>query len=161
MSVDWVILHWYARGADRRSGGRAGGRCTVTRLPNFLGWVDYHISLAMGLRPRVELRYENREQCPLTRLVKMLMDSSGLPSSTFIVDEVFSLSAGNHISISIFFCQSNSYVFLFCFLGMWKWLPWRLVKCPWFWLLSNFVEVEGEGRREADTVEEKTQKLPI
>ena len=25
---------------------------TVTWLPNFLGWVDYHISLAMGLRPR-------------------------------------------------------------------------------------------------------------
>ena len=25
-------------------------RCTVTLLPNFLGWVDYHISLAMGLR---------------------------------------------------------------------------------------------------------------
>ena len=25
---------------------------TVTWLPNFLGWVDYHISLAMGLCPR-------------------------------------------------------------------------------------------------------------
>ena len=25
---------------------------------HFLGWVDYHISLAMGLRPRVELRYK-------------------------------------------------------------------------------------------------------
>ena len=38
---------------------RTDGRCTVTWLPNFLGWVDYHISLAMGLRPRalcVELR---------------------------------------------------------------------------------------------------------
>ena len=31
--VDWVILHWYARGADGRSVGRAGGR-TVTWLPN-------------------------------------------------------------------------------------------------------------------------------
>ena len=30
---------------------RTDGR-TVTWLPNFLGWVDYHISLAMGLRPR-------------------------------------------------------------------------------------------------------------
>ena len=30
---------------------RTDGRCTVTWLPNFLGWVDYHISLAMGLRP--------------------------------------------------------------------------------------------------------------
>ena len=30
---------------------RTDGR-TVTWLPNFLGRVDYHISLAMGLRPR-------------------------------------------------------------------------------------------------------------
>ena len=30
---------------------RTHGRCTVTWLPNFLGSVDYHISLAMGLRP--------------------------------------------------------------------------------------------------------------
>ena len=30
--VHWVILHWYACGADGRSGGR-----TVTWLPNFLG----------------------------------------------------------------------------------------------------------------------------
>ena len=44
--VDWVILHWYACGAD----GRSLARCTVTWLPNFLGWVDYHISLAMGRR---------------------------------------------------------------------------------------------------------------
>ena len=29
---------------------RTHGRCTVTWLPNFLGSVDYHISLAMGLR---------------------------------------------------------------------------------------------------------------
>ena len=36
---------------------RSLARCTVTWLPNFLGWVDYHISLAMGLRPRAALRY--------------------------------------------------------------------------------------------------------
>ena len=46
-----------------RSLDRSLARCTVTWLPNFLGWVDYHISLAMGLRPRalrarVELRYQ-------------------------------------------------------------------------------------------------------
>ena len=35
--VDWVILHWYACGVD----GRSGGLCTVTSLPNFLGWVVY------------------------------------------------------------------------------------------------------------------------
>ena len=30
------VKHWFPCGAD----GRAGGRCTVTWLPNFLGWVD-------------------------------------------------------------------------------------------------------------------------
>ena len=40
--VDWIILHWYACGTD--------GRCTVTWLPNFLGWVVYHIFLPMVLR---------------------------------------------------------------------------------------------------------------
>ena len=44
--VDWIILHWYACGADRQS----DGRCTVTWLPNFLGWIVYHISLSMVLR---------------------------------------------------------------------------------------------------------------
>ena len=41
--VDWVILHWYACGADRWSLGRAVGRCTVTWLPTFLGRVDHFI----------------------------------------------------------------------------------------------------------------------
>ena len=39
-----------AYGADGRSVGRSGGR-TVTWLPKFLGWVDYHIFL--GRRPRL------------------------------------------------------------------------------------------------------------
>ena len=35
-----------------RTNGRSVARSgTVMWLPNFLGWVDYHISLAMGLRP--------------------------------------------------------------------------------------------------------------
>ena len=50
--VDWVILHWYAFGADGQSLGRAVGQCTVTWLPNFLGWVDYVIFLPMVLRWR-------------------------------------------------------------------------------------------------------------
>ena len=33
-----------------RMDGRAVGRCTVTWLPNFLGWVVYHIFLPMVLR---------------------------------------------------------------------------------------------------------------
>ena len=53
--VDRIILHWYACGAD----GRSGGRCTVTWLPNFLGWVVHHISLPMVLRCARELRYNN------------------------------------------------------------------------------------------------------
>ena len=37
--------------------GHSLARCTVTWLPNFGGWVDYHIfSLAMELRPRAALR---------------------------------------------------------------------------------------------------------
>ena len=54
--VDWVILHWYACGA----GGRSLARCTVTWLPNFLGWVVYHIFLPMVLRcvlRALEFRY--------------------------------------------------------------------------------------------------------
>ena len=48
-SCNWVALpvDW-ACGTD----GRSLARCTVTWLPNFLGWIDYQISLAM------ELRYE-------------------------------------------------------------------------------------------------------
>ena len=34
-----------------RAVARSLARCTVTWLPNFLGWLDYHISLAMGLCP--------------------------------------------------------------------------------------------------------------
>ena len=94
--VDWVILHWYACGADGRSGGRSVyghvitkfsrmgrlphilsygapptrgasrvvgrsvGRCTVTWLPNFLGWVDYFIFLPLVLRWRA-----SRTRAPL------------------------------------------------------------------------------------------------
>ena len=44
--VDWVIyIGMPVVGTD----GRSLSRCTVTWLPNFLGWVDYHICWAMGL----------------------------------------------------------------------------------------------------------------
>ena len=33
-----------------RTDGRSSGRCTVTWLPNFLGWVVHHIFLPMVLR---------------------------------------------------------------------------------------------------------------
>ena len=58
--------HWYACGADGGSVGRAYGH-VITKLvwlPNFLGWVDYHDFLGMGIRPRltltVEFRYNKR-----------------------------------------------------------------------------------------------------
>ena len=46
--------HWLPCGAD----GRSLARCTVAWLRNFLGWVDYHLSLAMGLGPRAAIRAE-------------------------------------------------------------------------------------------------------
>ena len=49
---DWVILHWYACGAD----GRSLGVRSRDRLPNFLGWVDYFFFL-----PEVLLWRASRE----------------------------------------------------------------------------------------------------
>ena len=39
-----------------RTDDRLLARCTVTWLPNFLGWVDFHISSVMGLLPRAAKR---------------------------------------------------------------------------------------------------------
>ena len=44
------IENWLPFGADGRFLGREGGRCEVTWLPNFLGWVVYFIFLPMLLR---------------------------------------------------------------------------------------------------------------
>ena len=55
-----------------RTVGRAGGRCTVTWLPNFLGWVFYHILLPMVLRSALrarELRYKTENGGPLEMLI--------------------------------------------------------------------------------------------
>ena len=57
--VDWVILHFMP--VVQTDGRQVDGR-TVTWLPKFLGWVDFHIFLGMGLRSpalcvRVELCY--------------------------------------------------------------------------------------------------------
>ena len=58
------IEHWLPCGADGRSLGRSGGRCTVTWLPNFLGSGSLlhflsHGALLRALRAR-ELRYKCR-----------------------------------------------------------------------------------------------------
>ena len=49
--IDWVILYWYAGGED----GRSLARCTVTWLPNFLGWVDLLIHGAPLARARAPI----------------------------------------------------------------------------------------------------------
>ena len=48
----WLSYFTLVCGGDGRSVDRSVGRsrCTVTWLANFLGWVDYHISLTMELR---------------------------------------------------------------------------------------------------------------
>ena len=53
---DWVILHWYACGAD----GRSLGVRSRDRLPNFLRWVDYFIFSPEVLRWRA-----SRARAPL------------------------------------------------------------------------------------------------
>ena len=42
--------HWFSCGADSHSGRRVVIRCTVTLLPNFLGWVDL-VSYGTSLWP--------------------------------------------------------------------------------------------------------------
>ena len=41
---------------------RADGRCTVTWLPNFLGWVVYHIFLPMVLGEKVNDYFQTKKQ---------------------------------------------------------------------------------------------------
>ena len=55
-----------------RTDGLSGGRCTVTWLPNFLGWVDYFIFLPMVLRWRA---CENQEK-KIDRQLVMSRNSS-------------------------------------------------------------------------------------
>ena len=108
--VDWVILHWYACGADGQLGGRAGGRavgrCTVTWWPNFLRWVDYHISLAMGPRPRAArgapLGSSVKDRKKLKRVVKACSWFYARISSLLINPELQS-EIGSYRSESTFF----------------------------------------------------------
>ena len=55
----WLKYFTFGMSVVRTDGGRADGG-TVTWLPKFLGWVDYHIFFGMGwgyARALVELRY--------------------------------------------------------------------------------------------------------
>ena len=67
------------------------GRCTVTWLPNFLGWVDYDISLAMGLRPRaaplnvvrIKKHSQNQIERQWSKSVKPLLHNQKVLKNTF------------------------------------------------------------------------------
>ena len=67
LSYFTLICLWCGRTVSR-AGGRAGGRCTVTWLPNFLGWVDYFIFLPMVLRWRA-----SRARAPLIVIVIIII----------------------------------------------------------------------------------------
>ena len=78
--------HWYACGADGRA---AGGRCTVTWLPNFLGWVDLLTHgawySASALRAP-ELRYNH---CHLLRPRLAVLNPTTLKSRLIILFPFF------------------------------------------------------------------------
>ena len=67
--VDRVTLYWYTC----RANGRSLGRCTVTWLPNFLGWVDCFIFLPMVLCWRA-----SRE---ISAIISLFCHSTFLPRS--------------------------------------------------------------------------------
>ena len=52
--VDWVILHWYACGANGRTVGRKGVRSHDYQnfSDGWMGEMDYQIFLGVGLRSR-------------------------------------------------------------------------------------------------------------
>ena len=77
------IEHWLPCGAD----GRAGGRCTVTWLPNFLGWVDLltHGALQARLAGQSSAKMNSRRKLlgfdlrpPLLVWFKVPTDVNGL-----------------------------------------------------------------------------------
>ena len=111
-----------------RTISRVGGRCTVTWLPNFLGWVHYFIFLPMVLRWRA-----SRARAPLqiTKIVRARFD---WPWDVFVWEYVnmcgvkmFCSSRANHTS-------TNFKMFL----------SWKLFKFTFFthslvgWNLKNF-----------------------
>ena len=51
-----IELFYIGKPVVRTDGRWSLARCMVTWLPNFLGCVGYHISSAMGLRPRAAVR---------------------------------------------------------------------------------------------------------
>ena len=85
--VDWVILHWYACDADGRTVGLAVGRCTVTWLPNFLGWVDYHIFLPIVLRCARLARKSFAIKLPVARNTILPTNWADLEQSNRLVEK--------------------------------------------------------------------------
>ena len=94
LSFFTLVCLWWGRTVSR-----AGGRCTVTGLPNFLGWVDYFILLPMVLRWRA-----SRARAPLS-----LLFSFNTTSESFVEDHSLSLLTeytsqveANYVFFSIF-----------------------------------------------------------
>ena len=125
--VDWVILHWFRLWCGRTV-SRAGGRCTVTWLPHFLGWVEYFIFLPIVLRWRA-----SRARAAL-QITKIVRSRSDWPRDVFAWEYVntcgvkmFCSSRANHTS-------TNFKMFL----------SWKLDKFTFFthslvgWNLKNF-----------------------
>ena len=84
-----------------RTVGRAGGRCTVTWLPNFLGWVVYHIFLPMVLRCALRARELRYYFCYLQKLTVALNNpctehllggqETGAPNDSFLLNTLKTL----------------------------------------------------------------------
>ena len=75
--------------------GRAGGRCTVTWLPNFLGSVVYHIFLPMVLRCAREGSAINFSQA-VSVLIPKLLTTASTPVHGFIDVIMLWLTKGDH-----------------------------------------------------------------
>ena len=83
--VAFSRVGWFSRALGFRSlyypWGKMGitrslPRWTVTWLPNFLGWVDYHISLAIGVRPRAALLRYYKDRIKSRSKVKLLLKNT-------------------------------------------------------------------------------------
>ena len=108
---------------------RKDGR-TVTWLPNFLVWVDYHISLAMGLRPRALFTWAgwssaNIQQCSIYIIIircKCFFLFIGREPTTWPANNCLQIMVcscampSNCVWLQIIFCTCVKETVLFSFL---------------------------------------------
>ena len=111
--VDWVISHWYACGADGRSLGRAVGRCTVTWLPNFLGWASRARALLLSYKRRFKTTTEMDRHITWN----VMWRSDGFPISDWVSLNVFAfLNSGcvTRCALAWLYILLNEIVCFFC-----------------------------------------------